>query len=129
MRPIQTIAQLHGLQNETWIYAAIVAIVIVVLSVLTANAIRYRGGDDRSYITRRMWWIGWTVGGTLAFWIYNKAFVLPAIHKVAFQNQFASTNLWCSFAVLLGSAALSMIFMFCFRRTKFGSILGRQKER
>ena len=47
MRNIQSIAQLHELQNETFVYAAIVAVVIFCAAFLLANLTPYRGGNDR----------------------------------------------------------------------------------
>lgn len=128
MRPIQTISQLHELQNETYVYAAIVAILIFMLSFITAQLIAYRGGNDRSYIKRRIWWVIWMVAGTLGFWLYNEMYVMNYVKKIAFQNQFSSTNMVCLAVTLFGSAVLSIVVMLCFRHSKFGSILGKEKN-
>lgn len=128
MRDIQNVNQLHALQDETYVYAAIVAIVIFMLSIITAWVIAYKGGDDRSYIKRRIWWIVWTVVGTLGFWLYNNLYVKDHIKQVAFQNQFSATNNCCLLITLLGSIAISLVVMLCFRRSKFGSILGKKKN-
>lgn len=128
MRDIQNVKQLHALQDETYVYAAIVAIVIIMLSIITAWIIAYKGGDDRSYIKRRICWIVWTVVGVVGFWLYNDLYVKDHIKQVALQNQFSATNLYCLFITLLGSVVISLVVMVCFRRSKFGSILGKKKN-
>lgn len=127
MRPIQTINQLNELQNETYVYAAIVAILIFAVAFLLSNATPYQGGHDRSYITRRIWLIVCIAVGSLGFWMYNDLYVASYIKKVAFQNQFASTNMTCLGITIIGSALISLIVMLCFRNSKFGTILGKKK--
>ena len=128
MRAIQTVSQLNGLQNETYVYAVIGAIAIFVLSYITANLIAYKGGNDRSYIKRRIGWVIWITIGTLGFWLYNELYVLPFIKQVAFQHQFSSTNMMCLAVTCLGSILISLVVMLCFRHSKFGSILGKEKN-
>ena len=128
MRNIQTIAQLHELQNETFVYAAIVAVVIFCAAFLLANLTPYRGGNDRSYITRRIWLIISIAIGSIGFWLYNDLYVMDFIKKTAFQNQFSDTNMQCLGITIGGSLVLSLIVMFVFRHSKFGSILGKEKN-
>ena len=128
MRNIQSIAQLHELQNETFVYAAIVAVVIFCAAFLLANLTPYRGGNDRSYITRRIWLIISIAIGSIGFWLYNDLYVMDFIKKTAFQNQFSDTNMQCLGITIGGSLVLSFIVMFVFRHSKFGSILGKEKN-
>lgn len=128
MRNIQSIAQLHELQNETFVYAAIVAVVIFSAAFLLANLTPYRGGNDRSYITRRIWLIISIAIGSIGFWLYNDLYVMDFIKKTAFQNQFSDTNMQCLGITIGGSLVLSLIVMFVFRHSKFGSILGKEKN-
>lgn len=128
MRNIQTINQLHELQNETFVYAAIVALIIFCVAFLLANITPYQGGNDRSYITRRIWLIISVAIGSLGFWLYNNLYVMNFIKKAAFQNQFSETNMQCLVITIAGSLVLSFIVMFVFRHSKFGSILGKQKN-
>lgn len=128
MRNIQTIGQLHELQNETFVYAAIVATAIFAIAFLLANITPYQGGDDRSYITRRIWLVISVALGSVGFWLYNELYVMDFIKKVAFQNQFSDTNMQCLGITIGGAIAISLIVMFVFRHSKFGSILGREKN-
>ena len=128
MRNIQSIAQLHELQNETFVYAAIVAVAIFCAAFLLANFTPWRGGNDRSYITRRIWLIISIAIGSIGFWLYNDLYVMDFIKKTAFQNQFSDTNMQCLGITIGGSLVLSLIVMFVFRHSKFGSILGKEKN-
>lgn len=128
MRNIQTVAQLKELQNETMVYAAIVAVVIFVIAWLAANAIPYQGGNDRSYIQRRVWFVVLVAVGAISFWLYNDLYVMGFIKQAAFMNQFSGTNLKCLGITIGGSVILSLIVMLCFRHSKFGSILGKEKN-
>jgi len=128
MRNIQSLAQLKELQNETFVYAAIVAVLIFAIAFLLANLTPYKGGNDRSYITRRIWLIVSIVVGSLGFWLYNNIYVMSFIKKAAFITQFSKTNLQCLGITILGSLVISLIVMFVFRHSKFGSILGKEKN-
>lgn len=128
MRNIQTVCQLHELQNETFVYAAIVAAAIFVVAFILANITPYQGGNDRSYIKRRIWLIISVAIGSIGFWLYNDLYVMGFIRKTAFQNQFSDTNMQCLGITIGGSLLISIIVMFVFRHTKFGSILGKEKN-
>lgn len=128
MRNIQTIAQLHELQNRTFVYALIVALFIFAIAWILANITPYQGKDDRSYIKRRIWLIVSMVIGAFGFWLFNDLYVMSFIKKTAFQNQFTTTNIWCLLITILVSLAISLIVMFVFRHSKFGSILGRKRN-
>lgn len=128
MRNIQTISQLHELQNETFVYAVIVAVVIFAVALLLANFTPYQGGNDRSYIKRRIWLIVSVFVGAIGFWLYNDLYVMDFIKKTAFQNQFSDTNMQCFGITIVGSLLISIIVMFVFRHSKFGSILGKEKN-
>lgn len=128
MRNIQTIGQLHELQNETFVYAVIVAAVIFVVAFLLAKITPYQGGNDRSYIKRRILLIISVSIGAIGFWLYNDLYVMSYIKKTAFQNQFADTNMQCLGITVFGSLLISFIVMKVFRYSKFGSILGKEKN-
>ena len=127
MRNIQSIGQLKELQNETFVYAAIVAILIFGVALLLANLTPYKGGNDRSYITRRIWLILSVTIGSLGFWLYNDIYVMSFIKKTAFQNQFSDTNMQCLGITIIGSLVISLIIMFVFRNSKFASIIFKIK--
>ena len=57
-----------------------------------------------------------------------KAGAMDFIKKPALQNQFSKTNLQCLGITIGGSIIISLIVMFVFRHSKFGSILGKKKN-
>ena len=130
MRQIATLSQLHDLQNSTWIYAIAVCFIAIAIAYLVSNMIAWQGGNDKSYIKRRVWWviIGFVAG--LGFWIYNDIVNVHRIVNVGFKHMFSQTNMLCLFVVLLCYFGISLLIMATlFRQAKFGSILGKQRNK
>ena len=130
MRQIATLSQLQDLQNSTWIYAIAVCFIAIAIAYLVSNMIAWQGGNDKSYIKRRVWWviIGFVAG--LGFWIYNDVVNVHRIVNVGFKHMYSQTNLLCLFVVLLGYFGISLLIMTTlFRKAKFGSILGKQRNK
>ena len=130
MRQIATLSQLHDLQNSTWIYAIAVCFIAIAIAYLVSNMIAWQGGNDKSYIKRRVLWviIGFVAG--LGFWIYNDVVNVHRIVNVGFKHMYSQTNLLCLFVVLLGYFGISLLIMATlFRKSKFGSILGKQRNK
>ena len=130
MRQIATLNQLQDLQNSTWIYAIAVCFIAIGIAYLVSNMIAWQGGNDKSYVKRRVWWviIGFVAG--FGFWIYNDVVNVHRIVNVGFKHMYSQTNLLCLFAVLLGYFGISLLIMATlFRKSKFGSILGKQRNK
>lgn len=130
MRQIATLNQLQDLQNSTWIYAIVVCVIAIAIACLVSNMIAWQGGNDKSYIKRRVLWviIGFVAG--LGFWIYNDVVNVHRIVNVGFKHMYSQTNLLCLFVVLLGYFGISLLIMATlFRKSKFGSILGKQRNK
>ena len=125
---ITTLPALQSLQDETMVYAAIVGAVALGLSFLVASLVAYRGGDDRSYITRRIWYVIIGFVAAAGFYVYNDLVVKPDITNAGWQSMFSDTNLIC-IGINLGVYIIGgVILMFVFRHKKFGSILGKEKN-
>ena len=130
MRQIATLSQLHDLQNSTWIYAIAVCFIAIAIAYLVSNMIAWQGGNDKSYIKRRVLWviIGFVAG--LGFWIYNDVVNVHRIVNVGFKHMYSQTNLLCLLVVLLVYFGISLLIMATlFRKAKFGSILGKQRNK
>ena len=128
MTPITDIDQLNQLMNSTMIYAVVVGLVAVLLALLLANMFPWEGGNDRSYIKRRIAFVVIGIIAVLGFWMYNDLAVMGHIKNVGFQNMFKSCNLKCM-GINVGVYLLaSILLMFTFRHSKFGSILGKEKK-
>ena len=125
---ITTLPALQSLQDETMVYAAIVGAVALCLSFLVASLVAYKGGDDRSYITRRIWYVIIGLVAAAGFYVYNDLVVKPDITNAGWQSMFSDTNLIC-IGINLGVYIVGgVILMFVFRHKKFGSILGKEKN-
>ena len=125
---ITTLPALQSLQDETMVYAAIVGAVALGLSFLVASLVAYKGGDDRSYITRRIWYVIIGLVAAAGFYVYNDLVVKPDITNAGWQSMFSDTNLICIGINLGVYIAGGIILMFVFRHKKFGSILGKEKN-
>ena len=125
---ITTLPALQSLQDETMVYAAIVGAVALGLSFLVASLVAYRGGNDRSYITRRIWYVIIGFVAAAGFYVYNDLVVKPDITNAGWQSMFSDTNLIC-IGINLGVYIIGgVILMFVFRHKKFGSLLGKEKN-
>ena len=90
--------------------------------------VAYKGGDDRSYITRRIWYVIIGLVAAAGFYVYNDLVVKPDITNAGWQSMFSDTNLIC-IGINLGVYIVGgVILMFVFRHKKFGSILGKEKN-
>jgi hypothetical protein len=125
---ITTLPALQSLQDETMVYAAIVGAVALGLSFLVASLVAYRGGNDRSYITRRIWYVIIGFVAAASFYVYNDLVVKPDITNAGWQSMFSDTNLICIGINLVVYIIGGVILMFVFRHKKFGSILGKEKN-
>ena len=128
MTPVTNISQLNQLMNSTMIYAVVVGIAAVLVALLLANMFPWEGGRDRSYIKRRIAFAAIAVIAVLGFWLYNELEVMSHIRNVGFQNMFRACNLRCVGISLGVYVVVSVVLMFTFRHSKFGSILGKQKK-
>jgi len=128
MTPVTNIAQLNQLMNSTMIYAVVVGLVAVLLTLLLATMFPWEGGNDRSYIKRRIAFVVIGLIATLGFWMYNDLIVMGHIRNVGFQNMFKVCNLKC-IGINVGVYLIaSVALMLTFRHSKFGSILGKEKK-
>ena len=119
---ITTLPQLEALQNSTMIYAVISALIALLIAFIISFIIKYQGGQDKSYITRRIWFIVIGIVSAAGFYLYND------LVNAGFKSMFVETNITC-IGILLGIYfVLGILIMFIFRNSKFGSILGKGKE-
>ena len=125
---ITTLPALQSLQDETMVYAAIVGAVALGLSFLVTSLVAWKGGIDRSYITRRIWYVIIGFAASAGFYVYNDLVVKPSITNAGWKSMFSDTNLIC-IGINLGVYIIGgVILMFVFRHKKFGSILGKEKN-
>lgn len=126
MTPITNLPQLQQLMNSTMIYAVIVGLVAVVISLAVANMFPWEGGNDKSYVKRRIAFVIIGLCAVLGFWLYNDLVVVGHIKNAGFQNMFKACNLKSAGINLGVFLVASIIIMFAFRHSKFGSILPKK---
>jgi len=120
--------QLDQLMNSTMIYAVVVSLIAVLVALAVANMFPWEGGNDKSYVKRRIAFVAIGLVGILGFWLYNDLVVLGHIKNVGFQSMFKACNVKCIFINAGVYLVASIALMFTFRHSKFGSILGKEKK-
>lgn len=128
MTPITNLNQLNQLMNSTMIYAVIVGLIAVLISLAVANMFPWEGGNDKSYVKRRIAFVVIGLVAILGFWLYNDLEVMGYIRNAGFQSMFKACNLKCIFINAGVYLVASVALMFTFRHSKFGSILGKEKK-
>lgn len=123
---IRTLPQLQSAQSDVWIYGAIVALCTLGLAVLIAFLIPW-ASNRRCYIKRRLWFIFIGPIASLAFWVYNSTQIAPTIQNAGFKTMYEQTNLYVLLAYIAAYYIVGVLLMFCFRHSKLGSILGKEK--
>ena len=124
---VTTSKQLHALQTETWVWAAVVLLVALFVAWGISTLISWEGGKDRSYIKRRwacviVWAVAW-----IGFFLYNDLYVMGSIQKTAYKTQF-SHILWMALGALtLGYVVLLILLALVTPNSKLGSILHLKK--
>ena len=124
---VTTSKQLHALQTETWVWAAVVLLVALFVAWGISTLISWEGGKDRSYIKRRwacgiVWAVAW-----IGFFLYNDLYVMDHIQKTAYKTQFSHT-IWQTLGVLaVGYVGLVFLLAYLTPNSKFGSILHLKK--
>lgn len=125
---ITTLPALQSLQDETMVYAIIVGLVALAISYIVASCIKWKGGNDRSFIKRRICYIVIGLAAAAGFYVHNDLFVKPNITNAGWQSMFSGTNNICLLINLGVYIVGGVLLMFVFRHSKFGSILGREKN-
>ncbi len=125
--PIVNINQLNQLMNSTMIYAVVVGLVAFVVALIVAYMFPWEGGNDRSYIKRRIAFVVIGVCAVLGFWIYNDQVVADSIKNQGFLQMFKSCNLKCLVITSVIYLLISGILMCVFRNSKFASIIFKIK--
>jgi hypothetical protein len=128
MKKIETIKQLDALIGNTYVYAIIIAIAAIVLAFAIATIIKWGGGkQESSHIKRRVWFIIVGIIAPIGFFLYNAFYVSDYITKAPLQAKFSTANILATLTVLGVYVALGIVTMLIFRRSKWGSILGKSK--
>lgn len=124
---IRTLPQVQQAQADAWVYGLIIVGLALVLAIFIAFMVSWRS-DRRDFMTRRIWFVAIGFALPLTYWLYNMQVVVPQIQNAGHQNMFKETNLYVLLASILAYFCIGIVLMLCFRTTKWGSILGKQKN-
>lgn len=129
MNKIDKLKELEALISTTYMYAAIVAIIALVMAYIIVNLIKYRGGKNSTdHIKRRVWYIIIGIFTAISFFMYNNLVVSSAISKAPLQAKFSTANILATLAVVGVYSLIGVILMILMRSSKWGSILGKTKK-
>lgn len=124
---IKTIQQLHQAQADAWVYGMIVCGIALALAIVIAFIVPFRS-DFKDYVTRRVCFILAGLVFPAAYWLYNMQVIVPKISNPGFKSMFEKTNLTVLLASIGAYFIIGIVLMLVFRKTKFGSILGKEKN-
>ena len=125
---IENIKQLNALVSETYMYAVIIAIVALALAFIVSKMILFQGGrNERSHIKRRVWYIIIGLVAPISFFLYNILLVAPKIIRPPLLAKFSTANIIATLIILGIYIILGIVTMMIFRKSKWGSILGKTK--
>ena len=97
---VTTSKQLHALQTETWVWAAVVLLVALFVA----------------------WAVAW-----IGFFLYNDLYVMGRITETAYETKFSHT-LWMTLGALaVGYVVLLVLLALVTPNSKLGSILHLKK--
>jgi Na+-driven multidrug efflux pump len=123
---IDTLKAVNALIAETYVYAVLIAIIALAVAYLIARLITWKGGkNDNSHLVRRIWYIIIGLFAPIFFFLYNTLVVSDKITKAPLFAKFSVANIYATLAILVIYILLGIITMMIFRRSKWGSILGR----
>jgi len=122
----ESIRQVDALIGETYVYAVLVSLGALAIIYIIARLIQWKGGrNDNSPLVRRIWYIIIGLVAPAAFFLYNTLVVSDKITKAPLVAKFAKANIYATLMILIIYIVLGIIIMLLFRRSKWGSIIGR----
>lgn len=125
---INTTKQLALLQQQTYIWAAVIIIAAWLISLLIAQVTPYKPGRDTSYISRRIWSIILCVVSVLGYLIYNFTVVMPDIKKIQLKDNYSTTVWICFVAMIVFYALAGWIVSVVFPRSKYATIFRKHSK-
>lgn len=129
MRKIENLKQLNALIGSTYIHAVIFAVIALLIAFVIAIMIKYQGGKNaRDHVKRRVWFIIIGILSFIIFFLYNSFYVVPLISKAPLQAKFLTAMSCATLVVLVIYALVGIVTMKIWRRSKWGSILGKPKK-
>lgn len=127
MYNITTLQQLQQSQADAWVYGLIVCGITLAIAITVVCLIPWRS-DQKDYGWRRICFIVIGLGLPSFYWLYNMQVIAPRISNPGFRSMFQETNLYVLLTSIGLYACVGIVCMFCFRKSKLGSILGKVRN-
>lgn len=127
--PVTTMPQLKSLQSSAMIYAGIVSLGALLFAFITATLIPYKGGKDKSYITRRIVYIATAIVVLAGYFLFNHLYVRLYIKNAGFASQFDTTNLIGVGIIISVYVIVGLLIALCFRSSKFATVFLKPKKK
>ena len=106
-------------------FAIILSLVALVLALVIAKIIKYGGKNSKDHIKRKIGYIIVGLAAPIGFFLYNFFFIMDSITKPPLVAKFSTANILATLLVLGIYIVLGVITMFIFRKSKWGSIIGK----
>ncbi len=116
--------QIEGLITNTYVFAAIAALVFVAIAMLVSKAVAYEGGKNpQDAKKRRIWFAVIGIIGVIAFFCYNKFFVSSQIVPTPLlQDKFLLHTAIATGVVAILYFVFGFVASKIFKNGKFGTI-------
>ncbi len=108
---VKTPAQLNALNMQTYIFGAVVGLIMLAIAAIISNRIKFEGGQNPKDPAKRRMWFWLLLGVTFAgFFLYNKFSVAQTVSPNLQGKFMTATLIACGIAVgvyLIAGFALS----------------------
>ncbi len=119
-----TIAEVEALITNTYLLAAVTAIVFIVISIIAAQLIAYEGSKNaKDSVKRRAWFFILAAIELVAFFSYNYFYVEGLIKPVpALQAPFFKHSAYATIVCVVAYLILGFILSKIMKHKKYGTI-------
>lgn len=125
---VKTPQQLDALSMHTYMLAAIVGIIFILLSALISNSIKYEGGSyPKDPGKRKLWFWALLIISFISFFLYNM-FVVSSTVAPNLQSRFMTTNIISSSITLVVYFIIGFILSKMFSTGKLGNWFSSTKR-
>ena len=117
-----SLKEIPGLITNSYIFAAVCAVVFILLAWLIANGIKNQGGSNpQDPRKRRIWFWLLAVLNAVVFYLYNLFLVMPNIKKGPAMEAYAMHGALSAVVALGAYVIFGFILSKVFKRGKLGS--------
>lgn len=118
-----TLRTLDGLITNTYIFALVLALLFVGISILVANMIAYQGGKNpRDAKKRKIWFFVLAAINTIAFFLWNLLYVSNLVKGAPAQDKFLMHNAISTGVTLLVFILVGFLISKLMKKGKYGTI-------